>query len=146
MTELRTSETKLEFPYSRTLGPVVGAFISGLRQGRLLGIRGRDGRVLVPPLEFDPVTGESLGAELLPVGPGGTVKAWTWVAEPLAKHPLDRPFAFALVQPDGADTAMVHAVDAGSIERMSTGMKVTARFRAEPAGLITDLEAWEPAG
>lgn len=145
MTELRTSETKLEFPYSRTLGPVAGAFMEALREGRLLGIRGKDGRVLVPPLEYDPVTGESLGVEMVPVGPGGTLKAWAWVDEPSAKHPLDRPFAFALVQPDGADTTMVHAVDAGSIEKMSTGMKVTARFRTEPTGLITDLEAWEPS-
>lgn len=146
MTELRTSETKLEFPYSRTLGSVTGAFLGALREGKLLGIKGKDGRVIVPPLEYDPVTGEGLGTDLVPVGPGGTVKAWTWVSEPTAKHPLDRPFAFALVQPDGADTSMVHAVDAGSIDRMSTGMKVTARFRSEPRGLITDLEAWEPAG
>lgn len=145
MTELRTSETKLEFPYSRTTGPVVGAFLLGLREGRLVGIRGRDGRVIVPPLEYDPETGESLGTEVVEVGPGGTVKSWAWVSQPLAKHPLDHPFAFALIQPDGADTAMVHAVDAGDRSRMSTGMKVTPRFRSEPRGLVTDLEAWEPA-
>jgi uncharacterized OB-fold protein len=145
VTELRTSETKLEFPYSRTLGPVIGAFLMGLREGRLLGIKAKDGRVLMPPLEYDPETGESLGTEMVPVGPRGTVKAWTWVAEPSAKHPLDRPFAFALVQPEGADTPMVHAVDAGTIDAMTTGMTVVPRFRTEPRGLITDLEAWEPA-
>jgi uncharacterized OB-fold protein len=136
---------KLEFPYSRTLGPVVGAFLAGLREGKLLGIRGRDGRILAPPLEYDPETGESLGTEMVEIGPGGTVMSWTWVDQPLAKHPLDHPFAFALVKPDGADTAMVSAVDAGSIEAMSTGMRVKPRFRTEPHGLVTDLEAWEPA-
>jgi hypothetical protein len=83
---------------------------------------------------------------MVPVGPQGTVTAWTWVDRPSAKHPLDHPFAFALVTPDGADTAMVHAVDAGTIEAMSTGMKVQPRFRSQPHGLITDLEAWEPVG
>ena len=145
VSELRTSETKLEFPYSRTLGPVVGAFLAGLREGRVLGIKGKDGRVLVPPVAYDPETGEHLGTDLVEVGPQATVKAWTWVDDPTSKHPLDRPFAFALVQPDGADTTMVHAVDAGSRDKMSTGMKVTPRFRKEPHGLITDLEAWEPA-
>ena len=145
MSELRTSETKLEFPYSRTTGPVVGGFLAGLREGRILGIKGKDGRVIVPPLEYDPVTGESLGTDLVQVGNEGTVEAWGWVAQPLPKHPLDRPFAFALVKPAGADTAMVHAVDAGDLARMSTGMKVRARFRSEPKGLVTDLEAWEPA-
>jgi uncharacterized OB-fold protein len=140
----RTSETKLEFPYSRTLGPVVGAFFAGLREGRLLGIRGADGRVLVPPLEYDPETGDPLNHQMIPVGPEGTVEAWTWVDRPSPKHPLDRPFAFALVRPDGADTSLVSPVDAGSVDAMSTGMRVVARYRSEPHGLITDLEAWEP--
>lgn len=144
VSERRLTETKLEFPYSRTLGPVMGAFLSGLREGRLQGIRAKDGRVLAPPLEYDPDTGESLGTELVPIGPEGTVEAWTWVPKPSAKHPLDRPFSFALVKPDGADTSMVAAVDAGSEETMSTGMRVVARFRQESHGLITDLEAWEP--
>jgi uncharacterized OB-fold protein len=144
VSERRVTETKLEFPYSRTLGPVMGGFFTGLREGRLQGIKAKDGRVLAPPLEYDPDTGESLGAELVPIGPEGTVEAWTWVSEPSPKHPLDRPFSFALVKPDGADTSMVAAVDAGSVDAMSTGMKVVARFRQEPQGLITDLEAWEP--
>jgi uncharacterized protein len=144
VTEPRITETKLEFPYSRTLGPVMGAFFMALRDGQLMGIRAKDGRVLTPPLEYDPDTGDSLGTDLVPVGPGGTVESWTWVADPSAKHPLDRPFAFALVKPDGSDTSMVAAVDAGSAKAMSTGMKVKARFRREPHGLVTDLEAWEP--
>lgn len=139
----RTSETKLEFPYNRTLGPVMGAFIAGLREGRLLGIRGADGRVLVPPMEYDPQTGQAL-EDMVQVGPGGTVESWAWVDDPSPKHPLQKPFAFALVKPDGADTAMVSAVDAGSIAAMSTGMRVAARYASEPKGLVTDLEAWEP--
>jgi uncharacterized OB-fold protein len=144
VSEPRITTTKLEFPYSRTLGPVVGAFLAGLREGKLLGIRGKDGRVLAPPLEYDPGTGESLGTDMVPVGPEGTVVAWTWVDTPSSKHPLDHPFSFALVKPDGADTAMVGAVDAGSAEAMSSGMRVRPRFAKEPHNVITDLEAWEP--
>jgi uncharacterized OB-fold protein len=144
VSEPRVTETKLEFPYSRTLGPVVGAFLAGLREGKLYGIRGTDGRVLTPPLEYDPETGEKLGPELVPVGPEGTVVAWTWVDEPSPKHPLGHPFSFALVRPDGSDTAIVSPVDAGSMDAMKTGMKVRPRFRSEPHNLITDLEAWEP--
>lgn len=144
VSEPRVTVTKLEFPYTRTLGPVVGAFLAGLREGTLLGIRGKDGRVLAPPLEYDPETGESLGADLIPIGPEGTVVAWTWVDAPSPKHPLDHPFAFGLVRPDGADTSMVGAIDAGSAEAMSSGMRVRPRFAKEPQNLITDLEAWEP--
>jgi uncharacterized OB-fold protein len=128
----------IEYPYTRTTGPVIGAFLTGLRDGHLLGMP-CGGRVLCPPLEYDPETGATLDAELVPVGPGGTVRSWTWVAEPNRKHPIDRPFAFALVQLDGADTPMVHAVDAGSVEAMATGMRVTAQYRDERVGAVTDV-------
>ncbi len=144
VSEARVTETRLEFPYSRTLGPVVGAFLAGLREGKLLGIRGTDGRVMTPPPEYDPRTGEALGTELVAVGPEATVVAWTWVDQPSPKHPLGRPFSFALVRPDGADTAMIGAVDAGDVSAMSSGMRVRARYRDQPRGLVTDLEAWEP--
>ena len=144
MSTPRIVESTLEFPYSRSLGPVVGGFLAGLKEHRILGIRTTDGKVLVPPLEYDPNTGDSLD-ELVEVGPAGTVGAWTWVEQPTPKHPLDRPFAFALVTPDGADTAMVHAVDAGSIDKMSTGMRVQPRWRDEAHNMIDDLACWEPA-
>jgi uncharacterized protein len=143
VSESRMTTTKLEFPYTRTLGPVAGGFLRSLREHRVMGIRGADGKVLVPPLEYDPNTGADLGSELVEVGPGATVVSWTWVADPTDKHPLNHPFAFALIRPDGADTSMVHAVDAGSPDVMATGMRVVPRWRAEPTGLITDLEAWE---
>ena len=140
----RIVESTLEFPYSRTVGPVVGAFLAGLREHKILGIRTAGGKVLVPPLEYDPDTGASL-TELVEIGPQGTVTSWTWVAEPTSKPPLDRPFAFALVKPAGADTAMVHAVDAGSIDAMATGMRVKPRWRDTAHNMIDDLACWEPA-
>jgi uncharacterized OB-fold protein len=48
------------------------------------------------------------------------------------------------VKLDGADTAMLHAVDAGDIAKMSTGMRVTARFAAEKSGNIRDIACFEP--
>jgi uncharacterized OB-fold protein len=143
MNSPRVVESTLEFPYSRSLGPVVGAFLAGLREHKILGVRTKDGSVLVPPLEYDPNTGDALN-DLVEVGPLGTVASWTWVEKPTPKHPLDRAFAFALVTPDGATTPMVHAVDAGSIDTMSTGMRVRPRWRDEPHNMIDDLACWEP--
>ena len=56
---------KLAFPYKRSLGPTIGGFLAGLKQQRLLGARTAAGRVLVPPLEYDPESGESTEAELV---------------------------------------------------------------------------------
>lgn len=134
----------IEYPFTRTTGPVIGAFLTGLRERLLLGIRGSQGQVLVPPTEYDPVTGDEL-SELVEVGPGAVVDTWCWVREPMPKHPLQHPFAWALVRPDGADVGFLQAVDAGSRDVMSTGMRVQPRWADEREGTIHDLSCWEPA-
>lgn len=141
-----TVTTTLEFPYRRSLGPVIGAFMTALGDQRILGMPAPGGRVLVPPLEHDPDTGETLDGDLVEVGPGGEVTSWAWVSAPSPRHPLDHPFAFALIRLDGASTSLVHAVDAGVMEAMRAGMRVAPRWRGEPQGLITDIEAFVPEG
>ena len=143
--ELLTAPSIIEYPFKRTTGPVIGGFLTGLREGVLLGSKGSDGRVHVPPLEYDPDTHEPLN-ELVEVGPAGVVTTWAWVRDPMPKAPLDRSFAWALIKPDGADSALLHAVDAGRVDAMSTGMRVVPRWRAEREGHINDIECWVPEG
>jgi len=145
MAEARHIQTStLEFPYRRSLGGVIGAFSTALREGTILASRTETGRTLCPPLEHDPDTGRPVDDELVEVGPSGEVMSWTWVAEPSERHPLDRPFAFALIRLDGADTALAHAVDSGDTDVMRTGLRVRPRFRDERVGAITDIEAFVP--
>jgi uncharacterized OB-fold protein len=129
----------LEYTYKRSLGPVLGRFFTSLRDRRIEGVRTTDGRVLVPPMEHDPETGESTTDEFVEVGEAGVVTTWAWVARPREGQPLDRPFAFALIQLDGADTSLLHAVDAGEESRMRTGMRVRARWADETTGTIHDI-------
>jgi uncharacterized OB-fold protein len=133
---------KVEFDYTRSLGPVLSRFMTGLRHRTILGARLADGRVACPPPEFDPETHEA-PTDFVEVGPEGVVQTWTWVAHPVKDQPLDRPFAFAMVLLDGADTAMLHAVDASGPDEMTTGMRVTARWADEPAGHIRDIACFE---
>jgi hypothetical protein len=135
----------VEYPFTRTVGPVQSAFFTGLREGVLVGVRMVDGGVMCPPVEYDPLTSEPL-TELVPVGAAGEVTTWAWVDEPRADNPLSTPFAWALVRLDGADTAMLHAVDAGSADAMSTGMRVQVRWADEREGAITDIACFEPEG
>ena len=136
-------ESTVRFPYKRSLGPVIGQFMTGLTERRLVGIRCGDG-VIVPPLEWDPQTGKELAPDFVEVGPAGTVQTWCWVAEPTRQHPLGRPFAFALIMLDGATTGLFHAVDAGSPDAMESGMRVAPRWRADRTGTLTDIEAFVP--
>lgn len=142
-TDILSAPHVLEYPYHRSVGPVVGRFLTALRDRRIEGVRGSDGRVIVPPSEYDPQTGEEL-SEFVDVGSEGTVVSWAWVASPRPRHPLDRPFAWALVRVDGADTALLHAVDAGDESRMATGMRVRVRWRDETRGEILDIACFEP--
>lgn len=129
----------LSFDYTRSVGPTLGAFFTALRNRRITGVRGSDGRVHVPVIEYDPVSYEPL-TEIVPVSSVGTVLSWTWQPQPLDGQPLDRPFAWALIKLDGADTALMHAVDG----EVKTGDRVHAHWVAEPVGAITDIAYFLP--
>ena len=131
------------FDYTRSLGPTLGEFVTALAGRRILGARASDGRVHAPPFEYDPVTGTPPG-ELVEVGPGGTVVSWTWMDRPLDGQPLGHPFGWALIRLDGADTAMLHAVDAGSADQLRSGLRVRPRWAATAGSGITDIECFEP--
>ena len=140
---LLTKSFELGYTYTRSTGPVIGSFLTELREGRITGTRTTDGRVLVPAAEFDPVSAEAL-RESVPVAEEGVVSTWCWVHQPTSHHLQQRPFAFALVRLDGADTSMLHMVDAGSESAMRSGMRVRARWAAERRGSITDIACFEP--
>jgi hypothetical protein len=131
------------FDYTRSLGPVLGRFMTALRDRRIEGIRGSDGRVHVPPVEYDPGTAAPL-TDWVEVGTEGTVRSWTWEPHPTEGQPLAHPFGWALIQLDGADTALLHAVDTGTSDQLHTGLRVRARWTENPVGAITDITCFEP--
>lgn len=143
MTRTLSAPVTVAFDYTRSTGPVIGRFLTGLRDGVLVAGRTSAGEVVVPPLEFDPVTHEAT-TDFIEVAPVGTVASWSWVPEPVAGQPFDRPFAFALVTLDGATRPFFHAVDVASPAEMSTGMRVQVRWADERVGHINDIACFEP--
>lgn len=144
MPDVLSAPLVVEFPFTRSLGPVQSAFLTGLRERTVLGVRTTDGRVLVPPVEYDPVTAEEI-RDLVEVGTTGTVTTWAWNPQPRPQQPLDRPFAWVLVRLDGAGTDLLHALDApGGAESVRTGMRVRIRWAGRRTGAITDIACFEP--
>lgn len=144
--EVLSAPLTLAYPFRRTVGRVQSAFLTGLREGLVLGIRTTDGRVLCPPTEYDPVTGDEL-SELVELPAEGTVTTWSWEPEGRPNQPLSGPFAWALVRLDGADTGLLHAVDTGgSPDAMRTGMRVRIRWidAGDRVGDIRDIACFEP--
>ncbi|SNT25953.1 OB-fold nucleic acid binding domain-containing protein [Actinacidiphila glaucinigra] len=145
MPEPLTASLVVEFPFTRSLGPVQSAFLTGLRERTVLGVRTGDGRVLVPPVEYDPVTAQEL-RDLVEVGTTGTVTTWAWNPSPRPQQPMSTPFAWVLVRLDGADTALLHVLDAPGPEAVRTGMRVRVRWAERRTGAVTDIACFEPAG
>jgi uncharacterized OB-fold protein len=143
MSRTLSAPVTVAFDYTRSTGPVLGRFLTGLRDRRVVGARTSDGRVVVPPPEFDPVTHQPT-TEYVEVADAGSVTSWAWVSEPVKGQPFDRPFAFALVTLDGADTPFLHALDVSSPDDVRTGMRVQVRWREERIGEITDIVCFEP--
>ena len=145
MSRVLSAPLQVAFDYTRSTGPVLGAFMTGLRDGRILASRISDGRVVVPPVEFDPVDHTPIdAADLVEVSSEGVVSTWTWVSEPVPGQPLSEPFAFALITLDGATAPMLHAVKASGPDAVSTGMRVRATWSESPEGHITDIRWFEP--
>ena len=136
------------FDYTRSTGPVLGAFFTGLRDRRIVGNRDSSGTVHVPPVEYDPHTREAL-TDLVDVHSGdaveGVVVTWTWVPSPTDVNPLATPFAWALVRFDGADTAMLLPLAAPHPDAVSTGMRVRVQWAPDRTGSVHDIACVVPA-
>ncbi|MFF9348780.1 Zn-ribbon domain-containing OB-fold protein [Streptomyces sp. NPDC014734] len=143
MPDILSAPLVVEFPFTRSLGPVQSAFLTGLRERTVLGVRTEAGKILVPPVEYDPVTAAEI-RDLTEVAPTGTVTTWAWNPAPRPGQPLDTPFAWILVRLDGADTSLLHALHAPGPGAVRTGMRVRIRWAAERTGAITDIACFEP--
>ena len=142
-TERLSAPLVLEYPFTRTTGPVIGAFLTGLREKIVLGIKRKDGTVLVPPTEYDPETSETL-TEMVEVAQEGEVVTWTWVQVPRPQSPWDSPHALAMIKLEGADTPLLHAVLVDGPEKLEVGMKVRIKWREVTEGHIKDIEGFVP--
>ena len=139
--EILNQAFELGFTYTRSTGPVVGRFLTGLKNRSIVGIKASDGRVVVPPMEYDPVTAEEL-SEFVEVGQQGKVVSFAWVKEPRAAHPMQVPFAWAMIRLDGADVPMIHCVAAAKESDIATGTRVEAVWADETIGFITDIRCF----
>jgi uncharacterized OB-fold protein len=140
--EVLNQAFELGYTYTRSTGPVIGRFLTELRNRNIVGIKASDGRVVVPPMEYDPDTAEAL-SEFVEVGQQGEIVSFAWVKEPREAHPMDVPFAWAMIKLDGADVPMIHCVAATSEDAIATGARVQVVWADETIGYITDIRCFE---
>ena len=131
----------LEFTYKHSTGEVVGRFLAGLKdQKKIWGRRMAGQGVVVPPLDYSEIDASG-GGEWVEVKDTGVVTAVAIVQEPIDRlHPFAEPFAFVLIQLDGADTAMAHVVKT-DLDTLAVGSRVEAVWApdGERHGSIRDI-------
>lgn len=143
--DLLRAPLTIGYDFQRTTGPVIGAFFTALSEQRVFGIRDTEGAVVCPPVEYDPKSGEPL-TEMVEVGTEGTITTWSWVGSVRDGQPLQSPHALAMVRLDGADTAMLHLIDAPGPDAVSTGDRVRIRWAEEPTEGFGNIACFELIG
>ena len=73
----------------------------------------------------------------------GAVTTWSWQPVASESAPLPHPFAWALIKLDGADTPLLHVVDAGAPSAIATGDRVKARWSEEPQASMHGIVAFD---
>jgi len=144
--EILSVTAELEFPYQHSTGPVIGRFLTALRdEQRLYGIECRACHlVLVPPQDYCEVCGGSvLDSGRREVGPEGALTTFAVVRRPQAIHPLPAPFAYALIRLDGADTDLLHMVRTANYAMLRSGLRVRPVWKEERHGSILDISHFE---
>ncbi|MGD2272449.1 MAG: Zn-ribbon domain-containing OB-fold protein [Desulfobacterales bacterium] len=111
--------------------------------GKIMGVKCvQCGRILVPPR---PVCGECYAktGEWVPVGPKGTVKAFTSIyikfIDGSTGRPRPVPYGSGLIQLDGAFSTINHILEEGDPEKLYIGMRVEAVFKEKREGNIGDI-------
>ncbi len=138
-----TQKGQIAVPYTWWVGETGSRFLLSIRDDRkLLGNRcSRCNTVFVPPrkncgrcfVDID---------EWVEVGNEGVVIAHTIVRYPFEVHPVDAPFAYAMIKLDGADVGFLHIIK-DDLDALKNGVRVRARFREERTGHILDIDSFE---
>lgn len=78
------------------------------------------------------------------MGPTGTLVNFTVVRKPEAHHPRKAPFAYGVIQLDGADSNLVHFLGEINLDHIQLGMRLQAVFKEERVGNILDIAYFKP--
>lgn len=139
-------ESRISVPYSWWAGDTAGTFLVALRDEKK--IRGtrceRCRKVFVPPRKgcpqcFTPTM------DWVDVSDTGELISYTIARRQLAALPKEAPLCFGLIKLDGADTGLLHFLDDLTLEDITIGMRVRARFAENRRGTINDIECFVPA-
>jgi uncharacterized OB-fold protein len=131
--------------YTYAAGPVRSRFLLELKDNqRIMGTRCPScNRVYVPAKPTCVLCFSELD-EWVEVSNTGTVLTYTVIAQTAACHRKPAPFAYGIIQLDGADTGLTHFLGEVEHQDLRVGMRVEAVFREAREGSILDIKYFRP--
>jgi uncharacterized OB-fold protein len=121
--------TPVDLEYTYSAGQSASRFLRAIAQGKLLGQRCPvDGRVYFPSRGSCPQHGVPFTADTVELSDKGTVVTYSIVRVPSENIPLELPYVAVQVLLDGADTVLMHVLQA-KLEDVHMGMRVQAAWR-----------------
>ena len=129
---------KINLPYRYTAGEFHKLFLRGLAERRIFGSRCAGCHtVAVPARPFCPNC-SAHSADSVDMSPEAELVSWTSTVRD------GQNVTFGLVKFNGADTEMLHYIDAGDVG-LAAGLRLVPRWSAEPSAEITAIDAFVPA-
>ena len=132
----------IHMPYSWTVGRVGSRFLIELRDNaRIMASRCSPcDLVWVPPRRRCPLCFKEMGEkDWLEVGPEGTVRHFTIVHYEFPEMAFKPPFAYGIIDLDGADAGITHFIYGGELSNLRSGARVKPLMALDPKGSILDI-------
>ncbi|WP_028315097.1 Zn-ribbon domain-containing OB-fold protein [Desulfatibacillum aliphaticivorans] len=140
-----TFKGQIAVPYTWWAGETGSLFLMGLRDKEtIMGCRCNScGTVYVPPRRTCAQCFTDTG-EWVQLSNEGTVQSYTVVRFSHPLQPVEVPFAYAMIQLDGADVSLVHLIKK-DLDKLEKGVRVRACFKekSERKGHILDIDGFE---
>ncbi|MFL2726490.1 MAG: Zn-ribbon domain-containing OB-fold protein [Gammaproteobacteria bacterium] len=140
--DLLRASFKLEYPYERSPGPIIGRFFEELSNEVLVGTKNSKGEIFLPAAEFDPNDSEQLN-DFVEVNNEGVIHSYTWIEKPRTHHLLKDSFAFALICMNGTNSAMLHMIANCREDEIEIGKRVKVVWNEEKSQTIRDIKYFE---
>src|SRR4030042_1248685 len=116
-------KTPIAIHYDYSIGAGPSTFMRAIREGRILGARCPDtGKVYVPP-SLSSVETASPMSELVELPDRGVVYTYCIVNIKFYDQVLEIPYAYAYIVLDGADSAIMHLIQACPVEAIRPGTR-----------------------
>lgn len=137
---------KMEVPYRYFVGTQASRFFAELRDNKkIMGVKcPKCNVVYMPPKSVCSKCFSKL-EQWVELSGKGTVTSYTVVDYEEPVHPIKAPFAYGIIQLDGADTGLTHFLGEVDFDKIKIGMKVKPVFKDEREGNMLDIKYFKPA-